>query len=104
MPRKTAPKKNPGGRPKKYDLEVVTRLSRVTCPDSIIAERFGVTIATVKKWRTIPEFKKAVLRGEALGRLEVRSAQMKLALKGDAKMLKFLGKQYLGQSSRPGRK
>ena len=99
MRRKKPPEKNRGGRPRKYDLEVVAKLCRDPCPDIIIADRFGVTLETVERWRQIPEFQAAVRRGEAMGRLELKTAMMELALGGNFRVLKFLSKKHLGMTN-----
>jgi hypothetical protein len=87
----------PGGRPKKplkYDYELIKDLASIFCTQDEIANIMGVS---VRKLQYDPEFMRLYKEGIDGARSHIRRAQLKLALGGNATMLVWLGKQYLGQ-------
>lgn len=60
-----------------------------------LSERSRRTLERRQKGR---EFKAALDRGKAKGKISLRHVQFKIADKGSASMAMFLGKQYLGQA------
>ena len=101
-PRKTAKRKNRGGRPRaEYDLRLVQLLASKGATILDIAHFCSVSARTVNRWKKIPEFLTAISRGMAWGRLKLRRKMLEVALRGDTRMLIWLGKIYLGQSDNP---
>ena len=91
------------GRPKEFypDMEAVEKLCRLNCTDDEIASFFGVCRKTVERERkSNPEFNATIERGKSYGKLSLRRKQVELALEGNATMLIWLGKQYMGQSDK----
>jgi len=86
-----------GRRPVQIDLIELEKLCSIQCTDEDLAGFFGVTTRTIANKRKKPEFKEAMDRGKAKGRVSVRRAQFKLLEKGDSAMARWLGKQCLGQ-------
>jgi len=86
-----------GRRPVHIDLIELEKLCSIQCTDEDLAGFFGVTTRTIENRRKKSEFREAMERGRAKGRVSVRRAQFKLLEKGDAGTAKWLGKQYLGQ-------
>lgn len=88
-----------GGRPKiEFNAEELRRLSVLHCTQSEIAAFFGVSLSCVeKRLATEPQMKAAWDGGRALGLISLRRQQTRLAEKGNATMLIWLGKQLLGQ-------
>jgi hypothetical protein len=86
-----------GRRPAHIDLIELEKLCSIQCTNEDLAGFFGVTTRTIENKRKKPEFKEAMERGRAKGRVSVRRAQFKLLEKGDSGMAKWLGKQYLSQ-------
>lgn len=97
--------KNKGGRPHSLEpdettLKTVNRLAsqQYTIPEA--AAKMKVSKNTLRGFLDQqPSAKEAWDAGRAMGAGDLRRAQIKLATagKGNADMLKFLGKQYLGQ-------
>jgi hypothetical protein len=92
-------KKNMGGRPKvKMGLEEVENLSRLNCTMDELAAYFEVDVRTVQlRAQKEPQFRAAIERGQAMGRLSVRRQQIRLLEQGNPTMAIWLGKQVLGQ-------
>lgn len=74
----------------------VLKLASLYCSDKEIAEWFGVSVDTITR-----RFADVLAKGRADLKTRIRKAQIRLALKGNAVMLIWLGKQYLGQSDKP---
>lgn len=86
MPRPTKP----------ADAETITKLAAIGCTQREIAEVAGVSERTLRR-RFSAEFE----RGRAMACVSLRRSQWALAMKGDARMLRWLGIQFLGQRDRP---
>ena len=97
--------KRPAHRPKEFfpDMEKVYSLCKLNCTDSEIAAFFEVSLSTVERERkSNPEFNEAIERGKSYGKLSLRRKQVELATEGagNATMLIWLGKQYMGQKDK----
>ena len=79
------------------DLVELEKLCSLHCTDEDIAAFFGVSVRTIETRRKKLEFKEAMNRGRAKGRISLRRSQMKLVEKGSAPMAIWLGKQWLHQ-------
>jgi hypothetical protein len=84
------------------------RNQRVVPPDDVYKlAAFGCTDREMAQWFQIKEdtlrynFAEYIEKGRADLKHRLRSAQVKLAIGGNATMLIWLGKQYLGQSDTP---
>lgn len=85
------------GRDKKViDPEDIERLAALACTDRDIAEFVGINEDTLRY-----NFKDQLAKGRAEVRISLRRAQIDLALKGNAVMLIWLGKNILGQTDNP---
>ncbi len=94
----TGGKRNGAGRrPVRIDLVELEKLCSLHCTDEDIAAFFGVSVRTIETRRKKLEFKEAMNRGRAKGRISLRRSQMKLVEKGSAPMAIWLGKQWLHQ-------
>lgn len=81
-----------------FDLKSVHGLAKLMATQEEIAAFFDVSLRTVTDRMTNePDFKKAVEDGYSEGRLRLRRWQMRAAMRGNAAMLIFLGKNLLGQ-------
>ena len=86
-------KARPVGRPKKeLDVEQIRELATIQCTDGEIAAVMRVSVDTIT--RTYAEM---IKEGREHGKSSLRRAQYKLALAGNAQMLIWLGRFYLGQ-------
>lgn len=88
------------GRPRKeVSLEDIQNLSGLHCTDEEMGAFFRVSARTIRRRRTLdPAFKAACEAGQAEGKLSLRRKQFTRAVKdGNIEMLKFLGKNLLGQ-------
>lgn len=92
------------GRPKKILTEegakLIEDLSSIMCTEEEIATIIGVGLDTLHNSDNEELFRNAIKRGRTAGKQSLRREQYKLAMKGNVKMLIWLGKQYLGQSDR----
>ncbi len=92
------------GRPKKILTEegakLIEDLSSIMCTEEEIATIIGVGLDTLHNSDNEELFRNAIKRGRTTGKQSLRREQYKLAMKGNVKMLIWLGKQYLGQSDR----
>lgn len=89
------------GRPRKeIDRKQAENLARIQCTRDEIADFFDVSADTIERrcaewgFETFAAFFKTYA---AEGKSSLRREQYKLAMKGNATMLIWLGKQYLGQ-------
>jgi len=83
-------------RPKKdINGKSVQRLASYGLNNSEIAEYFEVDESTIRKG--FPEF---LTKGRLALKTKLRKAQIRVALKGNATMLIWLGKNMLGQSDK----
>ena len=99
-PRKTGTKTVEGvvvGRDKTViPPEEVFKLASIGCKDIEIADWFGVDNNTLRY-----NFSAELTKGREHLKQSLRRAQLQVALNGNAVMLIWLGKQYLGQSDSP---
>lgn len=80
------------GKKVKIDEEQVLKLAQLGCKAPDIAKFFNCSDDTIRnKYRHIIE------KGFENLKVSLRRAQIQLALSGNASLLIFLGKQYLGQ-------
>lgn len=85
------------GRDKKViPPEEVYKLAQIGCKDIEIAAWFGIAEDSLRY-----NFAVELLKGRENLKQSLRRAQLSLALSGNAVMLIFLGKNYLGQSDSP---
>lgn len=76
--------------------EEVFKLASIGCKDIEIADWFGVDNNTLRY-----NFSAELTKGREHLKQSLRRAQLEVALKGNAVMLIWLGKQYLGQTDSP---
>ena len=99
-PRKTGTKTVEGvvvGRDKTViPPEEVFKLASIGCKDIEIADWFGIDNNTLRY-----NFSAELTKGREHLKQSLRRAQLEVALKGNAVMLIWLGKQYLGQTDNP---
>ena len=76
--------------------EEVFKLAQLGCKDNEIADWFGITDSTLRY-----QFTDELLKGREALKQTLRRAQIEVALKGNATMLIWLGKNILGQSDNP---
>ena len=86
-----------GGSSVEIDFGQLEKLSALHCTDEEIAAYFHCTPRTIENRRKQPDFREAMERGRAKGRISLRRVQIKLAEGGNAAMAIWLGKQILGQ-------
>ena len=96
---------NKGGRPRKeISQDTFEKLCEIQCTLAEIAGVLRVSEDTVERWceRTYKlGFAECFKKFSAAGKTSLRRQQFDLAKKGNATMLIWLGKQYLGQSEKP---
>src|SRR5687768_14523806 len=96
---------NKGGRPRKeIDQPTFEGLCEIQCTLEEIAGVFRMSEDTVERWckRTYElGFADTYKKFSATGKTSLRRQQFELAKKGNATMLIWLGKQYLGQTDKP---
>ena len=84
------------GRPKiQIDEEQLLKLAMLHCTNLEIAHFFDCSEDTITG-----RFSDILAKGRSEGKRRLRKAQIALALKGNATMLIWLGKQMLGQQDR----
>lgn len=87
--------KHAGGRPRKIiDLKQVAKLAKICCTVEEIANILDLSKSTLDHNE---EFLQVYKKNIDNGKMSLRRAQMELALKGNATMQIWLGKQLLGQ-------
>lgn len=98
--------KNPVGRPRALQadektLAIVKGLGQIQAVNTEIAAVLGVTEPTwIKFKKEFPEVVDALREGQADGKVSLRRRQFKAADDGNATMMIWLGKQYLGQADK----
>ena len=89
------------GRPKKIlnadGEKAIENLARIMCTEAEIAAFLETTVDTLHNKQNDEKFLAAKQRGTDKGKASLRRAQFKAADNGNATMLVWLGKQYLGQ-------
>lgn len=97
-------KKSTKGRPKKIltqdALKLIENMARIMCTEEEIAECLNTTPDTLHNSENDGLFRSAIKRGQSQGKQSLRREQWKLAQKGNASMLIWLGKQWLGQTDK----
>lgn len=93
---------NKGGRPRKLvaddsTLHQLRRLGKIQATVREGAAFFEVAVSTFENFLNEPGVREAFQAGQGLGTMSLRRAQFAAALKGNATMLIFLGKNLLGQ-------
>ena len=85
----------PGGRPKfQIDYGKVEAMASVMATQEEIASFLGCDVRTLQR---DDEFCRIYKKGLDVGKMSLRRFQYESAKKGNATMLVWLGKQYLGQ-------
>jgi len=95
MSKQTKEKKVPyikGTNKLSFDEDQIVTLASKFWMISEIAAFYGVDVTTISR-----RFPDLLTKGREKGKGRLRDAQLKLALGGNATMLIWLGKQYLGQ-------
>ena len=97
-------KKATKGRPKKVLNEdgilVIENLASIMCTEEEIASILGASVDTLLNNDNKELFRTAIEKGKQGGKASLRREQWKLAQKGNASMLIWLGKQWLGQTDK----
>jgi hypothetical protein len=90
-----------GAKAKEIDLAELEKLAKLQCTDEEIAAFFGVSTRTLENRRKKDQnFQEVIERGKRTGLISLRRAQFGAALKGNATMLVWLGKNLLQQKDR----
>ena len=93
-----------GGSPKKVLTEegckLVENLSRILCTEEEIAQILETSLDTLLNKNNKELFRGSIERGRAQGKQSLRRMQYQVAMKGNVKMLIWLGKQVLGQTEK----
>lgn len=85
--------KNKGGRPlKEIDIDLVGKLAHIHCTKREIASIVGCDVDLLDTARISP----VLLKGFDEGKMSLKRKMFEIALKGNATMLIWLSKQYLG--------
>jgi hypothetical protein len=88
---------------KQINYETVEKLAGLHCTDWEIAYIVGVSPSTFsRRKKSDKRLCEALEKGHATGNMTLRRLQMKSARRGAAAILIWLGKQYLGQTDKPG--
>jgi DNA-binding XRE family transcriptional regulator len=90
------------GRPKnsgiRLDPEDITKLARAGATQEDMANKLGVSIATIERRLRQTKYRQALLIGKGELCTSLRAKQVQIALSGNVQMLKWLGEQLLRQS------
>lgn len=81
-------------------LKLVEKLSAVMCTDEEIEDILEVSLDTLNAEHNKTAFQEAKKKGKSSGKASLRRWQFKGAEKGNASLLIWLGKQYLGQTDK----
>jgi hypothetical protein len=87
-----------GPLPIKLDKAEIQRWASTGATQAEIANKLGVSVATIERRLAEPEYREALLMGRGDLAMSLRAAQIRKGLAGDTNMLKWLGEQYLGQA------
>jgi len=89
--------KKKAGRPKaKLDVEMIEKLATIHCTPREMGYIMGVDHRTI-----IKHHGDLIEKGKSLGKMKLRKKQMEVALQGNATMLIWCGKNFLGQTDSP---
>ncbi len=81
-----------------FNLEDLRKLSQVGCTNATMASILGTSKATLqRRIADTPDVAKAIEDGRASMERNLRTAQLRSAIGGNATMMIWLGKQLLGQ-------
>jgi hypothetical protein len=86
-----------GRKPIEIDYDMAEKYSSIMCTQSEIASLLGVSLSTLEH---DPEFLRIHKKGMDKGKSSLRRMQYLAASNGNATMLIWLGKQYLGQNDK----
>lgn len=75
------------------DREQIKRLASIMCTEEQIAAFCNVSVNVIRRHYSVE-----VQTGHDTGKIQLRQWQMEQAQKGNIDMLKWLGKQFLGQT------
>lgn len=99
---KKTPKR--GRRPKNIDFSKLKKLCEMHCTRDEVCSFFEInkdTLLTRVKEEGYDDFSDYYKRHCGVGKIALRRAQIRVALKGNASMLIWLGKNYLEQTDAP---
>lgn len=93
-----------GGRPRKVitqeGAKLIESMARIMCTEEEIAQLLDTSIDTLLNADNKEVFRNAINKGKSTGKQSLRRMQYQLAMKGNVKMLIWLGKQVLGQTDK----
>jgi len=82
-------------------LRQIESLASIMCTDEEISSVLGISRDTYIEYKKAhSEISDSTEKGKAKGRMSVRRKQHQVAMNGNATMLIWLGKQYLGQDDK----
>ena len=98
-------KRKVGRPPKEFDQKNFESLCQIQCTEEEICQFFSCSEKTLNKWcreKYGANFSQVFREKRGVGKISLRRAQYQAALNGNASLLIWLGKQYLGQSESAG--
>ena len=98
-------KRKVGRPPKEFDQKNFEGLCQIQCTEEEICQFFGCSEKTLNKWcreKYGANFSQVFREKRGVGKISLRRAQYQAAINGNASLLIWLGKQYLGQSESAG--
>ncbi len=78
----------------------IEKLATLMCTDEEIAYMLDSSVSTLQAKHNFETFQEYKKRGQSKGKASLRRWQFKCAEKGNASLLIWLGKQYLGQTDK----
>lgn len=97
-------KEKSGGRPKNIlteeAIELIEKLATVMSTQNEIASCLNTSVDILTNKYNKDSFLDAIKKGNEKGKSSLRNAQFKCALRGNATLLIWLGRQYLGQTDK----
>lgn len=94
-----------GRPPKEFDQKNFESLCQIQCTEEEICQFFSCSEKTLNKWcreKYGANFSQVFREKRGVGKISLRRAQYQAAINGNASLLIWLGKQYLGQSESAG--
>lgn len=98
-------KRKVGRPPKEFDQKNFESLCQIQCTEEEICQFFSCSEKTLNKWcreKYGANFSQVFRDKRGVGKISLRRAQFQAAINGNASLLIWLGKQYLGQSESAG--
>lgn len=98
-------KRKVGRPPKEFDQKNFESLCQMQCTQEEICQFFSCSEKTLNRWCRETygfNFSQVFHEKRGVGRISLRRAQFQAAINGNASLLIWLGKQYLGQSESAG--